>query len=149
MKIQKTKYTCGPASIVNVLKCFGINTKESVVRQYSDTDTCGTEDAGVIKALEHFKFKVLQHEQDNYNKAWKWLRKQVLSGMPAIIAVENWGHYVAIIGVIGNKVVMFDPSYSQNNKKENGVYVLSKIELDLVWKNKYNSLYTGLAVKRS
>lgn len=147
MKYQQLPYSCGPASIVNALRCFGIRKAEKTIRKTSNTNPKnGTSEEDMIRVLTHLGFTVNKHEQGQYVKAWKWLHNRLKDGSPVIISVRNWSHYVAAIGLIGDRIIIADPDYG--NKKENGVLVLNKRQLKKFWYHTGEKLYTGLALEK-
>lgn len=147
MKYQQLPYSCGPASIVNALRCFGIRKAEKTIRKTSNTNIKnGTSEDDMIRVLTDLGFDVNKHEQGQYAKAWKWLHNRLKDGNPVIISVRNWSHYVAAIGIIGDKIIIADPDYG--NKKENGVLVLNKRRLKKFWYHSGEKLYTGLAIEK-
>ena len=148
MKFQQLPYSCGPASIINALRCFGIRKAEKTIRKTSNTNTKnGTSEEDMIRVLTNLGFRVNKHEQGQYAKAWKWLHNKLKDGNPVIISVRNWSHYVAAIGIIGDKIIIADPDGS-STKSENGVLVLNKRRLKKFWFHTNQKLYTGLAVEK-
>ena len=148
MKFQQLAYSCGPASIVNALRCFGIRKAEKTIRKTSNTNPKnGTSEEDMIRVLTDLGFRVNKHEQGNFTKAWKWLHTQVREGHPIIISVRNWSHYVAVIGSIGDRIIIADPD-GASHKKENGILVLNKRRLKKFWYHTTEKLYTGLAIEK-
>lgn len=143
MKYQELDYSCGPASIINALRCFGIKKTEKQILKTSNTNSAnGTSEEDMIRVLTGLGFHIKKHEQSNLDKAWRWLRNRLKDG-PVIISVNNWQHYVAVIGRIGERVIIFD---SGGPNKENGVKIFSKKELKKFWYHRSERLYTGLAL---
>jgi len=147
MKYQELPYSCGPASIINALRCFGIKKAEKTIRKTSNTNPHnGTSEEDMIRVLTGLKFCVRKHEQGQYSKAWKWLYNKLKSGSPVIISVRNWQHYVAAIGIIGNRIIIADPDYG--DKEENGILIFDKAKLKKFWYHTREKLYTGLALEK-
>jgi len=147
MKYQQLPYSCGPASIVNALRCLGVRKAEKTIRKTSNTNPKnGTSEEDMIKVLTDLGFRISKHEQGKFDKAWKWLHSRLKDGNPVIISVRNWQHYVAAIGIIGEKIIIADPDYA--NKKENGILILNKRRLKKFWYHTNEKLYTGLAIEK-
>lgn len=148
MKFQQLPYSCGPASIINALRCFGIRKAEKTIRKTSNTNTKnGTSEEDMIRVLTDLGFHVKKHEQGRYPKAWKWLYNRLKDGSPVIISVRNWSHYATAIGVIGDKIIIADPD-GGSAKSENGILVLNKRRLKKFWYHINQKLYTGLALEK-
>lgn len=146
MIFQELDFSCGPASIVNALRCLGYKKTEKSILKISNTNSQnGTSEEDMVRVLMSLGFEVKRHEQGNFEKAWKWLCKQLKNGNPVIISVKNWQHYVAVIGVIGEKIIITD----SGDRNENGILVLDKLKLKRFWHNRIEKLYTGMAIRKS
>lgn len=145
MIYQELDYSCGPAAIVNALRCLGIKKTEKTILKTSNTNSKnGTSEEDMIRVLTDLGFCIRKHEQGQYEKAWKWLHNKLKAGSPVIISVRNWQHYVAAIGVMGDRIIIAD----SGDKKENGVLVLNKAKLKKFWYHRRERLYTGLAIEK-
>ncbi len=149
MKFQSLDYSCGPASVINALRCLGIRKTEKQILKVSNTNCKnGTDEKDMIRVLTDLGLRVIKHEQGNLAKAWKWLNNRIKDGNPIIISINNWAHYVTVIGAIGDRVIIFDPDGKGIPGKENGVYVLNKRQLKKKWLHTTQKLYTGLAIEK-
>lgn len=146
MKYQELNYSCGPASIVNALRSLGIKKTEKSIRKTSNTNPKnGTSEEDMIRVLTDLGFRIRKHEQGQFVKAWKWLHNKLKSGSPVIISVRNWQHYVAAVGIIGDRIIIAD---SAGPNAENGILILDKAQLKKFWYHKREKLYTGLAIEK-
>ena len=149
MKYQSLSYSCGPAAIINALRCFGIKKTEKQILKISNTSNkIGTSEENMVNALTILGFHVIKHEQERLGKAWKWLCNQLSNGRPVIISINNWAHYVTAIGIIGDRIILFDPYGLGEIANENGVFVLNKKQLKKKWYHTNKRLYSGLAIDK-
>ncbi len=59
-----------------------------------------------------------------------------MEGRPAVLCVDQWDHWVAVIGVVGDRVVMQDSANTKDNIEQNGIHLMTKSELIKRWKCK-------------
>lgn len=147
MRFQEQKFSCGAAAIRNVLKCFGINLGEHRLRLIAGTDEQGTDEEGVVGALEALGFKVVIHETNLVGEAKKLVAKAVKAEQPLIIAVDKDTHWAAIVGMLGGRYVIVDSERTVKNKKENGVHVIGTRELFRRWRKPNGTMY-GISVSK-
>lgn len=149
MKLQQFEYSCGPACIVNAIRCYGEKVREQDVRTYSNTDLEeGTDDVDVIAALEALGYRGKLVEKRSQEDSWWWLKEQLLRGHPVICAVDGWSHYVTAIGVLGSSVVVFDTQLVNRVRDENGCFVYSREEFMERWYFPKMKLCSGIVVKK-
>lgn len=142
MKFQRNTWSCGAATVRNILRCFGLKVSELDIRTYSNTSKeFGTSENGIMDSIRAFGYTAVEHHFDDSSEAWEWLHDTLYSGKPVILAVENWEHWVAAIGSLGRTgIVVFDPSNFKVNKHENGTHVWDKKKLIHKWKNDRKSI---------
>ena len=153
MRFQKTKYTCGPASIVNALLAIGVKITEAQAEELSCTDPKhGVNELGIIKALKKlgYEFHIL-HDVTDIDEAWMWLTHQIRAGHPAVLSVENFTHWSSVIGMLGDsRVIYADPQYGlESNRRENGVRSFTRRGLMRIWGSRgrgYRRKYYGIAI---
>ena len=148
MKLQITPYSCGSAALVNALRCYGVKIAEMRVKKLAGTTKDdGTNEHGILDALKALKFKGEMIETHDEDDAWKEIVYGIEIGHPVILCVSNLQHWVTVVGKLGNKFLVIDPSNAMRNKAENGVAVLNKTELLKRWKSR-SGLYTGIVCKK-
>lgn len=146
MKFQKDSYSCGVYAVMNAAKCLGIDLKRRDITKYSNTTReNGTSEKGILAALDGNgmvgkEFTFSKHKSKDAFE----LLNQVLAGPcvnPVILCVDNDNHWCTLIGQIGNKYIIFDSDRSKYNKEENGIHVISEIELDNYWISQGSKYY--------
>lgn len=137
MRLQTDSYSCGVYAIINAARCLGIDLKRRNITKFSKTTKeSGTSEKGIINALKYNNLlaspSILECELD----AFKTLKSSLQQNKPAIISVDNDSHWCVVIGTLGEEYIIFDSDYSKNNKKENGIHILSSSKLNDRWANK-------------
>ena len=148
MKYQKRSYSCGAAAVVNALRCFGIKVAESRIGTLAGTTyDDGTSKEGMIEALKKLKLKGELIDTTDEDDAWKEVVYGMETGHPVVVCISNLQHWVTIIGKLGNKFIVVDPTGAQRNRKENGVKIFLKTELLRTWKSRCGR-YLGVICKK-
>lgn len=133
---QEKPWSCGPASLVNVCDALGIDVSEKRVRELCDADKDGTDEHQLLEAAEELDLRVKIIHTGDADASWNQLVKNAIAGRPSVICTQNWDHWVAIIGVVGDKVILQDSANTEDNVEQNGVHVLTKDQLIKIWKCK-------------
>jgi ABC-type bacteriocin/lantibiotic exporter with double-glycine peptidase domain len=111
MKHQRLTHWCGPAAVANALECLGIQQDQEAIATVCHVTRNGTEETEIIRALLHFGAKCSPLDTQKRRDAKTWLTTQLSSFGPAILCVDNWDHYVTVIGHVGTDTVwLFDPA---------------------------------------
>jgi ABC-type bacteriocin/lantibiotic exporter with double-glycine peptidase domain len=148
MKYQERAYSCGAAAVVNALRCFGTKITEVKVRHLAGTTKAdGTSKDGMLQALSELNFEGELIDTVDEDDAWKEIVYGIEIGHPVIICISNLQHWVTVVGKLGNKFLIIDPTGAKNNKKENGVKILSKGELITKWKSRGGN-FLGVVCKK-
>lgn len=151
MEPQQRSYSCGPAAVRAVLYILGHNVQEATVRKVAKTTKDGTDQKGLIKAIEHYGHRAFEKENTAIKEAWHWLRSSLGRGKPVILCVDQYDHWVAAVGSIGAEVLIFDPLKNHGRRKKySGLLVYDVDELAERWRcleedGKYH--YYGIAVR--
>lgn len=138
MRYQSSEFTCGPAALGNAARALGMTISERRIVSLSGcTPELGTDEHGLIIAARELGLKATPHWTADRNAAWAFVRAAALDGRPCILCTNNWGHWVTIIGMLGDKVILDDPSNSAKNVNENGTHVLTRKQLLKRWKHRH------------
>jgi ABC-type bacteriocin/lantibiotic exporter with double-glycine peptidase domain len=125
MKFQTKSFTCGPAAVVNALRLFDLYIPEAFVAKLAKTSSYGTSEMGLLRAL-----KILKCKPFFINKV-STVHAKVNSGIPVVIHLDEEQHWVVVIGILGNNLIVFDSDRSKWNKQENGIRVIPVVDLKL------------------
>jgi ABC-type bacteriocin/lantibiotic exporter with double-glycine peptidase domain len=143
MKLQKEPYDCGVYSILNGARALGLSIPVARIRKHADTDETGTNEHGIMNALEKLGFTY-----EEFKLPKKPAFAQLFSGYPVILNVEDGRHWVTLIGTMGKRVVIFDSWMAKWNAQENGISVLSEQQLMHWWTADENGNRYGIHMWR-
>lgn len=149
MRYQKKAGYCGPTAIQNAFRVHGTRISQDRIAVISKTNINGeTDEYGMLEAIRHFEFVASNYNTDDPVAAWGWIVDCIRVEKPVIICTLNWRHWVTVVGMIGNKVIVIDPTTEKFNVAENGVHIQGKKDFMKRWaKNKdLKSLYYGISV---
>jgi ABC-type bacteriocin/lantibiotic exporter with double-glycine peptidase domain len=96
---------------------LGRKVREATIRRVANTTTKGTDESGIIKSVYHYGYKTTQINSHSKKEAWAKIKYQIGKGRPIILCVNDWNHWVTVVGMFGNKVIMFDP-YKEPGKQK-------------------------------
>lgn len=137
MRLQQDSYSCGVLAIVNAMLCYGRKISERRIKAHSRTTfQGGTDEKGMLAALEALGSKGSKVLESKIRAiVFEELDAHLAAGDPAILCVDEYSHWIAVIGKLGDKYVVFDSLNSKKNAQEHGVHVLTKGLLGRRWKS--------------
>lgn len=134
MRYQARPWSCGPAALVNAFRAIGLKYSESRLRSIAgSSQEHGTDEKQLIMTIRMIGMSVVEHSGSDKNAAWAFIRSSIMDGRPCLICIDRWQHWVSIIGMIGNRVIVCDSSNSARNISENGIRSLSRSQLLKSW----------------
>lgn len=137
MRYQDKPWSCGAAALVNAARVLGKRVAESRARTLAGTtEHNGTAEDGLIIAVRELGLTATQHHSSDVAAAWSFVRANVLDGHPCLICIDQWNHWVTVVGMAGDRVLVVDPANTAKNMAENGILVLSRRELTKRWRCK-------------
>lgn len=149
MRFQTRTYTCGPASIVNALRVFGVRVSEKKVAEHAGTTKKdGTGQFGLLQAIERLGYEFKEILSTNQEEAWVQLIEAISLGKPVILSAQGHKHWVVASGQIGKNVIVVDSERTISNKKENGTWILTQGQLFKKWWLKAGDSYYGIIVQK-
>ncbi len=137
MKYQAREWSCGPASLLNACRALGIKVSEAKIRSIAGTtEEFGTDEVQLISAARTIGRTATAHHSADFAASWAFVRSNLLEGKVCLLCIDNWGHWVTVIGISGDRVIIADPANTKKNVVENGIHSLSKKDLLRRWKCK-------------
>lgn len=135
---------CGAACLTSVSAHYGLKLPIAKVRQFSHTDTRGTNVLGMVQGLEKMGFNA-----KGVKGGIDALPEIPLPAIAHIISKEQYHHYIVIYKVHKNKISAMDPamgkmeeySLEQFSKLWTGVLILLEPNEYFEQKNEKTSLY--------
>lgn len=143
---QEKPWSCGPASLVLACEALGIEVSEANMRELTDADRDGADEHQMIDGAQDLGLIAAPYQTDNIDEAWDEIIDAITAGEPCILATEQWSHWVAAVGVAGDRVIVRDPVNTPENIARNGVWMLTKPELEKLWRRGVDHLYYAIIV---
>lgn len=142
MRAQRKGYWCGIASIANALEVLGIRRTQREIAKLCDvTPEAGTDETEMKRAILANGLGVDEWHDRDPAQSELWVRHCVANGWPPILCVDMDEHWCTIIGLCGEKYLLFDPS------RNTGVEVHTVSSLLERWINS-DGIYYGLGVSK-
>ena len=142
MKFQELPYSCGPATVRNALRCFGIKMNEDIIRALTGTTPHGTKEEGIIRVFDVFGFNVELIIKSSKKHAYAELDRALKLGHPVILCAENFDHWVlAVAKFKPGQYLIIDPARTKTVKKENLTLVMPKDQFDKFWHHRSDGYY--------
>ena len=127
MRSQQRSWSCGPAALVNICRALGRRVAEGRARVLAGTTKAGgTDELGLISAARSLGLTAAVHSSSDKAAAWAFIRSNVADGRPCLLCIDQWQHWVAAIGVVGDRVLIHDPANTKANVTESGLHPLSR-----------------------
>jgi ABC-type bacteriocin/lantibiotic exporter with double-glycine peptidase domain len=143
VKWQETEYYCGPASLSAAFRVMGVRVSQAnIARSAATTEAEGTDELGIQRAALAHGFGVDLVATSNAQDARSQLRESLLAGRTAVICTHRWTHWVAVLGVNGDKFLLFDPARTLESKRT-GVSSYGWKRLSSIWEASYRTRGKG------
>ncbi len=127
-------WSCGPAALVNAARTIGVRVAEGRARALAGTTEDGTDEHELILAARGIGLTATPHHSKDQAAAWAFIRANVMDGRPCLICIDQWTHWVTIVGIVGDRVLLADPANTKKNQSENGLHSLSRTDLLRRWR---------------
>lgn len=107
--MQDTAANCGPASLANALAAIDIKrSQDELAVMCKTTATEGTSAKRIVAAITALGRKPLVLREKRAEVAILFLSHWLSQGRPAVLCVDSWSHWVAAIGLMGDRVLVAD-----------------------------------------
>ena len=141
MRFQSRKFTCGPAAICNALEVYKDYRTEDEVANLCKTTVEGTSPRGIVRGIVALGYWPQPIKWRDSLKAIGLLDSLIVAGTPAILCVDSWSHWIALVGKMDGMFITVDSA-------DNHLIQFSTPE-ELATRWKYTgSRYEGFAVER-
>lgn len=106
---QPNKYLCGPFALKYALVMFGIFRHENdIAKLAGSTWWAGTDEIGLAKAAEKYKCSLDYFGAQEPAAALELLNSRLDEGLPCILSVNNWGHWLTVLAHQQNRYIIVD-----------------------------------------
>lgn len=126
MRYQARYFSCGAATLSNVLQVYGLSIPEEKACKVT---VKGTSAAQIVKGAKKLGFVCEQYKSFDSVEAFTWLNTCLSLGTPVILCVDSWEHWVGCVGKIGGKYIIVDSA------KEDLVLFLDMEQLNNRWRH--------------
>lgn len=133
--------------VLNAARALGKVLKEADVRAHTATIEQGTTEHGIKNALERLGFSHADFTFSVGDRTWLVIQESIKAGNPVILSVDNQDHWIVAIGVVGDRLVVFDSWFAKWNRNENGVHVMTKAQV-IKWMRYGENQFYGMCVSR-
>ncbi|MBU1099257.1 MAG: hypothetical protein KKA84_02550 [Bacteroidetes bacterium] len=144
---QPDNYRCGPFALKYALVMLGVFKHEDKIAKIAgSTWWDGTDELGLAKAAAIFKCKMNYFQSDNPSDALKLLNAWLKKGIPCVLSVNNWEHWITVVKYTRKSYIYLD---SENNRV---IGILTSSQLSKYWRYKDESedksiSYDGYAIE--
>jgi hypothetical protein len=140
---QPFKYQCGPFALKYALVMLGRFESENFIAKKAGSNWWyGTDEIGLEKAAKHFNCKMKYFRRETGSDAIKTLTQHLRKGLPCILSVDDWGHWITVVNWQQGKFVVVDSSLDRV------ITINSANQISKRWKYIENSFrsYDGYAL---
>ena len=106
---QPYKYQCGPFALKYGLVMLGLFENEREIgKKAGSTWWYGTDEIGLAKAARSYKCSMKYFRREVPAEAVKALNHNLKKGVPCILSVDNWEHWLTVINEQKGKYIVVD-----------------------------------------
>lgn len=135
MRYQKTEFYCGPASVQNALFVLGRKvSQDRLAAAGGTTEEHGTDEDGIKRMALWAGCELDEFGTEADGLAADWVYGSLTAGRPVVLCVDRWSHWVVAIGILGDRVVLFDPARYRHNTDRLGTFTLPMRKLLKRWR---------------
>ena len=147
---QTTEYTCGPASVISLLRFYGRDGNEmSIANEMGTSTTNGTTPEQMTNWLNNNGFTASWQQYGSLDT----LRNNLAANKPTLVEWSDWGgHWVLVIGYdtrgtsdLMDDVIIFADPYDRHDDNLDGVTWFNAQRFYYMW---YDALLFGSTMKR-
>src|SRR5579872_2862612 len=95
---QNNRWQCGPFALKHALAIVGHFVDEGSITRAAKTTKEGTDEKMLRRAAERFDSRLIEIRRFTEAAAFKALKAALLAGKPCMICINQWGHWVTIVG---------------------------------------------------
>jgi len=95
---QNNRWQCGPFALKHALAIVGHFVDEDSITRAARTTREGTDEKMLRRAAERFDCELIENRRFTEASAFRALKAALLAGRPCLICINQWGHWVTIVG---------------------------------------------------
>lgn len=105
---QSTSYECGPYALKHALKMLGVFVDERRLGRFAGTTPAGTDEVQLARAADRLGCDLPLLRTTQPAEARRRLTAQLSRGVPALLCVDQWDHWIAVVGGDGERFAILD-----------------------------------------
>ncbi|HET6512612.1 MAG TPA: cysteine peptidase family C39 domain-containing protein [Candidatus Kapabacteria bacterium] len=95
---QSNRWQCGPFALKHALAILGQFVDEKELTKRARTTRAGTDEKMLTKAAKCFQADLTEIRKLNEDSAHRALTSYLKKGIPCLICINQWGHWVTVVG---------------------------------------------------
>lgn len=107
---QRNNWSCGPAALRYCLLVHGIDYEVSDLAALAGSTRAGTDETQLTKAARRVGCKLGNHQRRSPVTARRLIEAKLRMGVPLIVCVEKWQHWIAVLHRSKRGFLVFDSS---------------------------------------
>ncbi len=106
---QPNLWQCGPFALKHAMITLGIFADEEDITHFAQTRSdIGTDERQLARAAKEYRCTMLMIRRHNPEEAKKQLLKYLRKGIPSLVCVYAWSHWVTVVKTEGGKFIILD-----------------------------------------
>ena len=130
---QPNSWLCGPFALKHALMVFGLFENEWAIARAAGSDPGGTDERDLARAARQYDCSVRMVRVHYAEDAREELIHHLGQGMPTLLCIEQWDHWVTVMYHDGDHFVLFD------SRGPHVIRVLTWEELEPKWRYREDS----------
>ncbi|MBU0558342.1 MAG: hypothetical protein KJ799_17745 [Bacteroidetes bacterium] len=126
---QPNKYQCGPFALKYALVMLGVFKNENQIGIIAgSTWWAGTDEIGLSRAARRFNCKLVHFHSTTAVKSRQLLSAYLRKGIPCLLSVHNWEHWITVINCSRGNYIMIDSG------RDTVVNIINPQQLNKLWR---------------
>jgi len=105
---QPNTWQCGPFALRHALLALGIVADERVLTRASGATEEGADERDLDRAARHVGCVLGCDRAHDADAAWRALVAHLRAPHPVLLCVDQWTHWIAVVGIEGEAVIALD-----------------------------------------
>lgn len=106
---QPNLWQCGPFALKHAMVTLGIFADEKDITRYARTrSNYGTDEKQLARAAKEYDCDLLMIRRHDPEAAKRQLLKYLRKGIPSLVCVHEWSHWITVVKTEGGKFIILD-----------------------------------------
>lgn len=105
---QPNLWQCGPYALKHALIMLGVLVDERKITRIAGSDASGTDERSLARAARRFQCDLREIRLEDPNDARRELTSFLRQGIPCLLCVHQWKHWVAVVKEEKGKYLLLD-----------------------------------------